>query len=273
SGLLLERLQKDNYEVRGLLWGPPPAKKSPLGSLMVYSQKKPGAHHEVPEDAEVVIIAHPLVPFSKDQRAALEQYVERGGKDKKGGKLILLANPEPTTEDRMLDLGLEDLLKRYGVQLGNDFLMRFPKTPNQSFLEVTAAPPARRRNKVAADFQTSRFALGYGGGPSSRIGLVRSVRPAVLPGGRDVDVLLEAGEKLNGPVWAETDLGALNSPFQYVLNLEAKGMLEGKQSKEPIPVAVGVKDRDGRPRLAVFGDSRFASNLSVQAQAPYYDFL
>src|SRR5262249_25453037 len=62
AGLLLERLKKDNYEVRGLVWGPPPKRKV-LGDLMVYTQKDEGAPHEVPADADVVIIAHPLIPF------------------------------------------------------------------------------------------------------------------------------------------------------------------------------------------------------------------
>src|SRR5260370_41197967 len=104
--------------------------------------------------------------------------------------------------------------------------MRVPKAPNQSPLEVIATPPERGRNKVAADFPGSRFPVGYGGGLTSRIGLVRSVRPAVPPGSQDVEVMLEAGEKLNGPVWAETDLGALNNAYQYILNLEARRRLE-----------------------------------------------
>src|SRR5262249_4734614 len=47
AGLLYDRLKKDNYEVRGLLWKPPPAKRSPLGDLMIYTQKKEGGPHEI----------------------------------------------------------------------------------------------------------------------------------------------------------------------------------------------------------------------------------
>jgi hypothetical protein len=270
AGLLMERLKKDNYEVRGLLWGAPPPKKGPTGDLMVYSQKKAGAPDEVPADADVVIIAHPLTPFSKEQRAALEQYMDHGGRDKKGGKLIVLANSLPTVDGKFLDLGLEDLLRKYGVQLGQDFLMRVPKAAGQSPLAALATPPEGGRNKVAADFQRNVFPVGFDG---RRGDLARSVEPAAAPGAFDVEVMLEVGEKQNGPVWGEMNVGALNNAYQYILNLEARGLLEAKQSKKPIPVAVGAKDREGRPRLAVFGDSRFASNLFVQAQAPYYDFL
>jgi hypothetical protein len=270
AGLLMERLKKDNYEVHGLVWGAPPLKKGPTGDLMVYSQKKAGAPDEVPEDADVVIIAHPLVPFTKDRRAALERYMDHGGRDKKGGKLILLANSLPTRDGKFLDLNLEDLLRKYGVQLGQDFLMRVPRAANESPLEALATPPEGGRNKVAAEFSRSVFPVGLAG---RRGRLARSVEPTAAPGAFDVEVMLEVGEKLNGPVWGETIVGALNNPYQYILNLEARGMLEAKQSKKPISVAVGAKDREGRPRLAVFGDSRFASNLFVRAEAPYYDFL
>jgi hypothetical protein len=271
AGLLLERLKKDNYEVRGLVWGPPPKRKV-LGDLMEYTQKDDGAPHEVPADADVVIIAHPLIPFAKEQRAALERYMEKGGKEKKGGKLIVLSNTPVTRGGDIIDLGLEDLLKTYNVQLGKDFLMHVPQPQNRDPLTVIAVPPPGGRNKVAAEFQTSQFPLGdIGIGSAS---FTRSVRPVVPHGGAyEVETMLQVGEKQNGPVWPETDVTALKNPSAFAFNVAAGGLLEQKQSKEPIPVAVGVADHDGRARLAVFGDSRFASNLFVRAPAPYYDFL
>jgi hypothetical protein len=270
AGLLYDRLKKDNYEVRGLLWRPPPAKRSPLGDLMVYTQKKEGAPHEIPEDAEVVIIAHPSKPFAKEQRAALEHYMDRGGKDKKGGKLILLSSFLPTEE--VMDLGLEDLLKKYNVQIGKDFLMHVPQDRNPNPLQVIGVPPQGARNKVAADFQTSQFPLGHAG-LGRTVGLARSVRPVVPHGAFEVETMLQVGDKQNGPVWVETDINALRNPSAFAMNVLAQGLLDTKQAKEPVPVVVGVADRNGRARLAVFGDARFASNLFVRAQAPYYDFL
>jgi hypothetical protein len=272
AGLLYDRLKKDNYEVRGLLWRPPPAKRNPLSDLMVYTQKKEGAPHEIPEDAEVVIIAHPGKPFTKEQRAALELYMDRGGKDKKGGKLILLSSFLPTERGEVMDLGLEDLLKKYNVQLGKDFLMHVPQDRNPNPLQVIGVPPEGARNKVAADFPTSQFPLGHAG-LGRTVGLARSVRPVVPHGAFAVETMLQVGEKQNGPVWAETDINALRNPPAFAMNVVTQNLLDIKRAKEPIPVVVGVADRDGRARLAVFGDARFASNLFVQAQAPYYDFL
>jgi hypothetical protein len=272
AGLLYDRLKKDNYEVFGLQWKPPPAKRSPLGDMMVYTQKKAGAPHEIPADAEVVIIAHPEKPFTKAQQAALEHYMDQGGKDKKGGKLILLSSFLPTEQGDFMDLGLEDLLKKYNVQVGKDFLMHVPQERNPNPLQVIGVPPEGARNKVAADFPGSQFPLGHAG-LGRTVGLARSVRPAVPHGAFEVETMLQVGEKQNGPVWAETDINALRNPSAYAMNAVLQGKLDVKQSKEPIPVVVGVADRDGRPRLAVFGDARFASNLFVRAQAPYYDFL
>ena len=271
AGVLLERLKKDNYEVRGLLWKAPPPKLPP-GGLMAYSQQKPDGPHQVPADAQILIIAHPLIPFKPDVRVALERYLETGGKDKKGGRLILLSNPAFTRQGNVLELELDALLTKYGVALGNDFLMRLPPNPRESPLEVVATPPANTRNPVAANFRSRSFPLGdTGAGPT--VGLARSIRTVGPPGAADVETMLQAGEDLNGLVWAETELAAARDPKQYTNHLEATGLLDAKKAKEPPPVVVAVKGRDGRPRLAVFGDARFASNLFVRSQYPYYDFL
>jgi hypothetical protein len=269
-GLLLERLKKDNYEVRGLVWKAPP-RQQPPGELMVYSQKTPKDKHEVPADAQVVIIADPRAQFSPEVRSALLRFLESGGKDKKGGKLILLAGAAFTSQGAPFNNGLEDLLRVYGVQLGDGFLMRVPPNPELSRLEVVANVPANSRNPVAADFRTREFPLGITSRAAT--GLARSVRSVGPPHLSQAETMLEVGEAHNGLVWSETDLNALRDPERFTIRLEDEGQLEMRRAKEPVPVVVAAKGSDGRPKLVVFGDARFASNLVVRSPYPYYDFL
>jgi hypothetical protein len=137
---------------------------------------------------------------------------------------------------------------------------------------VLGTPPPNSRNPVAANFRTQVFPLG-GLALRQSVGLARSVRPAGPPSAFEVETMLEVGEKRNGPVWVETELGVYRDPDRYIRVLEDRGEIETKKAKEPIPAAVAVKGKDGRPRLVVFGDARFASNVFVGSNYPYYDFL
>ncbi len=274
-GILMSRLKKDNYEVRGLLWTAPPAEQDRPDDLMVYARSAPKgkgdkAAPEVPADANLLIIAAPLAPFPQDVRDALERYMDRGG------KLILLSNYVTHAEFPLADPRLEDLLRKYNVELGKDFLIRVPDNlQTEDPLIVLGSTPEGSRNKVAANFKGKRFPLGGELSLSARggIGLARSVQPGKAPGGFQVETLLQVEEDFNGPVWAETNLRVLENPALYVFDLRRGGKLDSKKSREPIPVAVGVLDKEGKPRMAVFGDARFASNRFVRHPAGYYDFL
>jgi hypothetical protein len=276
AGLLLQRLKKDNYEVRGLLWTAAPARqKGPAEQLMTYARAKPQDKPEVPADAKVVIIAYPQLPLDKEALAALDRYVERGG------KLLVLDNPTVIQVGprrvAWVDTGLEEFLRKYGVGLGKDFLIRVPgDLRRESPVLVLATTPRLSRNKVAEAFRDVRFPLG-GDFEGQSVGPARSVRPSPVPGKFKAEPLLQVTPELNKPFWVEsTNVGLLYSAVatrNYVAALRAQGEVEDKATSEPVPVAVAVQDAEGRPRLAVFGDARFASNLFVEGPAPYYDFL
>jgi hypothetical protein len=272
AGLLLGRLKKDGYEVHGLRFGAPPPrdakrlfpKEEASGDLMKYTRKTAEDTDQIPGDAKLVIIAWPRAPFSKEARAALERYMA------KGGKLLVLSNFLPLRDGSAFDPGLGDLLQKYNVRLGNDFLMA---TRYQNPFRVDAAPPEGSRNKVAESFRTSVFTLGEG---VRALGWVRSVEEIRPNAEAVVEPLLVATRELNDDFWAETNVDVLANPFAYLLSLKEKGLLETKSSSKPIPVAVGVSMPEGgrkKPVLAVFGDARFASNRYVEGSAPYYDFL
>jgi ABC-type uncharacterized transport system involved in gliding motility auxiliary subunit len=68
------------------------------------------AKGEVPADADAVVIAGPQIPFSPAEEQALDHYLAGNG------KLFVLLDP-------YAPLGLEDLLKRYGMQFDNDVVL------------------------------------------------------------------------------------------------------------------------------------------------------
>jgi hypothetical protein len=270
AGLVLERLRRDGYEVHGLKWGARPAKddKMPFprdrvsGDLMVYSRETPEGKDEVPARAKLVVVAYPEVPFSREAREALERYLQ------KGGKLLLLTNFMPLRDGGTLDPGLGDLLRKYNVRLGDNFLLA---TGHPNPFRIDATPPEDTRNRVAESFRTVVFTLGEG---ARGLGLVRTVEEISPNGEGVVEPLLVATKQLNKEVWAETNPEGYRDPLGYLDSLRAAGVLEAKGSAKPLPVAVAVSDRTTKkPVMAVFGDTRFASNRYVEADAPYYDFL
>ena len=68
------------------------------------------AKGEVPADADAVVIAGPTIPFSPAEAQALDRYLANNG------KLFILLDP-------YAPLGLDDVLKPYGLQFDNDLVL------------------------------------------------------------------------------------------------------------------------------------------------------
>jgi ABC-type uncharacterized transport system involved in gliding motility auxiliary subunit len=68
------------------------------------------AKGNVPTDADAVVIAGPTAPFSPVEAQAIDRYLANNG------KLLVLLDPYAT-------LGLDDVLKRYGLQFDNDLVL------------------------------------------------------------------------------------------------------------------------------------------------------
>jgi ABC-type uncharacterized transport system involved in gliding motility auxiliary subunit len=83
-------------------------------------------HGEVPADADAVIIAGPAVAFSPVEAQALDHYLDNHG------KLLILLDPYMT-------LGLDDLLKKYGLKFDNDLVLYRAMTSTGSQLTVPLA--------------------------------------------------------------------------------------------------------------------------------------
>ncbi len=196
---------------------------------------------DVPDDADVVVVAGATRPFLPEEHAALQRYLERGG------SLLVLIDPRAKT-----DLG--QALTRWGVELGEDVVV----------------------DRVQGMFGQAMtpFAGEYGPHPITEglrevtlFHVARSVRPAADGAARFTEIVRTSEHS-----WGERDLEALFS--QGVAELGPDDL------RGPVPVAV-AGSLDGEPgeaeeeataeaerpgaRLVVFGDSDFASNQLLEA--------
>jgi ABC-type uncharacterized transport system involved in gliding motility auxiliary subunit len=223
------------------------------------------AKGEVPDDADVVVIAGPTRPFLPEEHRALERYVARGG------ALLVLVDPRAKTD-------LYDDLGRWGVAFGEDVVV-----DRVQGLFGRAATP---------------FAAEYGSHPITEglrevtmFHVVRSVKPTG-DAGSFVDLVKTGPES-----WGETSLDAFFG--------EGRAELDAGDAKGPVTVAVAGSppgaSGDGKPagadaeaakaggeaepegaeekpepaaettpetkqaRLVVFGDSDFATNQLIDA--------
>ncbi|MCE2539061.1 MAG: GldG family protein [Acidobacteria bacterium] len=229
---------------------------------------------EVPADATVMVVAGPSTDLLPAEADLLRDYLEGGG------KLLLMLDP-PDTEDDPPQVNLIALAGEWGIELGTDVVV--DASGVGQLLGTDASVP------VAATYPphaiTDDFNL------LTAFPLARSVRPATGGvSGRTGVVVVETGARS----WAEADLSQL-ATGEVTLDEDA-GDVPG-----PVPIATvvsqtidepeaapddedGEEDADGtadssagdmdadddepplEARLAVFGDSDFASNSAVGIQ-------
>jgi hypothetical protein len=264
AGALRERLQKSNYDVKGLQFSPISGTKTKDQTVIT---------NRVPEDATMVIVAGPRNPVPDYGLKALREYMGASGDAKKKGKLIVLLDLVLDVNKNVVRSGLEDLLAEFNVQAGNDRVVALPNSLNRgNYTMIPVTPDPRARNPVAEAFQGLVFLL-----PN-----VQTIKPqptgAPPSAGRyNAESLLLAPPRYY--VWAETNLRAdLSRLVEDLLKDDHTKELEQKLSQEPLSVAVIVSESsptasndphafmrppDQKPRLAVFGGSTFASNMNM----------
>jgi ABC-type uncharacterized transport system involved in gliding motility auxiliary subunit len=179
---------------------------------------------DVPDDAQVLIVAGPTQRFLETEHASLARYVARGG------SLLALMDPRAQTD-------LASTLEKLGVKVGDDVVVD---------IETLAGSPY------------APFAAQYGDHPITRgfrdalFVAVSSVKP--LTEGAGLAPLVTTGERS----WAETDFESLAS--ETAKPDEGKDVI----SFVPIAVVgdAAVTPAQGKQpgRLVVFGDSDFATN-------------
>jgi ABC-type uncharacterized transport system involved in gliding motility auxiliary subunit len=190
---------------------------------------------EVPEDADVVVIAGPTRPLLESERQALEGYLARGG------ALMVLLDPRAQTN-------LYEDLARWGVDVGDDVVV-------DPVMSVNRQPTAPVAEHYPADPATDPSAVPHPIGEKlSRtvFSMVRSVRPTEADGAITPLVMTSAN------AWAE----------RGIEDWMKTGQARQDESDLPGPVSIAVvgtpkvpgAEGGASPRIAVFGDSNFATN-------------
>ena len=80
AGEVADRLRKDGYEVKGLVWQTKPVGGPAIAENFVFAKKSDKDEVKVPEDCAVLVLAGPARPLPKDALKAIDEYVDKGGK-------------------------------------------------------------------------------------------------------------------------------------------------------------------------------------------------
>jgi ABC-type uncharacterized transport system involved in gliding motility auxiliary subunit len=181
----------------------------------------------VPDNTQVLIIAGPRRPITKEEKDRLHTYVT------KGGHLLLLIDPDTQAN-------LDDLLAQWGLELGRGVLVDL-------------------QDRLAAGDLTHLLVRTF-----TEHEITRDLTSAVLfPLSRHVKFLEDAGKdwdyvplaRTSPRSWAETDLKG------RVVGYNEKEDIQG-----PLPLAASLVPKkapeEGKPRpaIVIVGNSSFASN-------------
>jgi ABC-type uncharacterized transport system involved in gliding motility auxiliary subunit len=209
-GRALQALRNETYRVESLLLA---------------------AAGDVPDDADLVVIAGPTRPFPVQEHTALARYLERGG------ALFVLLDPRSNS-----DIGAD--LRRWGVEVGDDVIF----DAKLALFGQEASPFAGKYAHHPITGEMRDVVLFH---------MVRSVD--VAEGYSDLQTVVFTGEDS----WAERDLEGWTRSGRATFD---EGDLLG-----PVGVMVAGSldsgsdgassdDEEGGARLVVVGDSDFASN-------------
>lgn len=225
---------------------------------------------DVPDDADVVIIAGPRTDFFQPEIDALSRYIDGGG------KVLFMIDPPADADSPSLP-NLTSLVQHWGVQLGNDVVVDISGMGQllgtDASVPVVASYPS---HAITKDFKVL-----------TAYPMARSVTPE--PGLGSDAPFVQSIVQTSARSWAETNIAELQASGQVQLDPES-GDRQG-----PISLAVAVtaqlpdqgagnddataaaddeadgaadaadEDAEGpKPeiRLAVFGDSDFVANYT-----------
>jgi len=196
----------------------------------------------VPADAKALVIDGPLVPLSEAEVTTLLAYANAGG------SLLVLLDPLVQTQAA---LGAPEPLVTYleqgwGVVLHNDVIVDlYNSFPNQPLFPLNgaygASPITNRLQNIATVFPVAR-SVGYPGEgetiPNYNYGLLVAADPRA---------------------WGETNFDSMS---------QSQGPAQdAADTAPPLYIGVAVNNLTTKGRVAVFGDSDFASNAFADSGA------
>jgi ABC-type uncharacterized transport system involved in gliding motility auxiliary subunit len=188
----------------------------------------------VPADCDLLVVAGPQAPFTAVETAALAAYLDKGGR-----ALVLL---DPVLGGRQRPSGLEEVVARYGVSVGNDLVL--DPSRRLPFFDLSAV--------YASEFRSHPVVDGMQG-LSVLLPVARSVTTTSAAGAASTQLIVTSADG-----WGESDIDAIL----------ARSPIDKDDKDTPGPVSLGVAaqsetDKENGWRLVVIGDSDFASNGQV----------
>ena len=202
---------------------------------------------DIPTDCEVLVIAGPKSALARNELDAVEKYLTHSG------KLLLMIDPSLTSAEDV-NSGLVQLMKRWGIAIGNDLVI--DKGQFMPLFGPGAPAPGPELHEI------TRTMTDFVGFP-----IVRSVKPISdrAPNLNVKSLFKTIGG--TGSSWGETQReadGTFSEDFtDFTYNA-------GVDTPPPVSVAVAMErktDTDGNgdtthapTRIVVFGDSDFAAN-------------
>ncbi len=217
----------------------------------------------VPVDCAIVVVAGPTQQFTKAETDSLDRFLTNGG------HVFLMLDPNipdakfSTSKLSVLDTGFEGLAKKWGVELGKNFIL---EKHLELFKGVTVDSTVRAQN--------------YGNHPivdplkgrHTVFDRVRSIQKVKDFSGTTVELVSSSGNKAS---WAQADVDSL---FRL-----KKVSLSAQDIHGPVPFGFAVekeleaKDKEAKEKkktkLVIIGDSDFASNGMVRGFEFNYDFF
>lgn len=219
-----ESLRNENYQVETLLLA---------------------AKGQVPEDADVVVVAGPTRPLLAVEHTALEDYLARDG------SLMVLIDPQAST-----DLGAD--LERWGVKLGEDVIVDralalFGRATSPFAGSYSPEHDITKKMRETTLFHVARSTTLTDGSGLTEIVFTGDAAWAE----RDLETFYGEGAAELGPddLAGPVALAVAGSPA-VVAASGSEG--EGEEVAEPKPADA---------RLVVFGDADFASNDLIESSA------
>ncbi len=201
---------------------------------------------DVPDDADVVVIAGPTRPLRPEEQSALERYIGRGG------AVLAMLDPRANTN-------LGELLAGWGVEAGDDAII----DRVQGLFGQAMSPLAGEygNHEITRDMREVTL-----------FPVTRSVQARPGGGGRFTPIV-----KTGPDSWAERNLALLFSEGQAELGDDdlpgPVTIAVAGRPAQPTPPGGGDEAGEGtapgpsEARLVVFGDSDFASNRGIDASA------
>jgi len=211
---LVRALKRDNYDVK------------PITLLGMKKLTK--------EDAQVLAIICPVLKFTDNEIKLIKDYLNSGG------NLFLAIDPLYDKDGNNFKTGLEDLLKKYGIEIKNCIVVD-PKnmlpfvSPANLFVKKFAPHP------VTKNLQNAFILLFL----SRAVDIAKGKRECP---GYEIKKLAFTSEA----AWGETDV--TNEKFTYD---------EGKDIKGPITPVICAENSKTKSKIIVVGDSDFMANYQI----------